>query len=69
MKSQQERTISVREREVVKLYALGMTYEQIGDLLFISDDTVRTHLNNVRRKCYGQPMRTVIYWFAMAGVI
>ena len=69
MKSPRKEIISVREREVVKLYALGKTYEQIADVLFISADTVRTHINNVRRKCYGKPMRTVIYWLRGAGAI
>jgi len=69
MNNDKDKTISLRELAVVKHYALGKTYGEIGDLLFISAATVRTHLDNVRRKCCRKPMRTVIYWFAKARVI
>ena len=39
-----------REREVLKLISLGMQNKQIGNKLFISEKTVKTHANHVFRK-------------------
>ena len=45
-------TYSLTEREMDGLYLLstGLTYEQIGDRLFISYGTVRKHVENIYRK-------------------
>jgi DNA-binding NarL/FixJ family response regulator len=42
--------LSPREREVLHLLATGMTGEQIADRLFISSETVRTHVRNAMDK-------------------
>ena len=39
-----------REREILTLLALGDTGEQIAEILVISPETVRTHLQHVREK-------------------
>jgi LuxR family maltose regulon positive regulatory protein len=39
-----------REREVLKMIALGMSNKQIGSKLYISEKTVKTHANHVFRK-------------------
>jgi NarL family two-component system response regulator LiaR len=39
--------LSRREIEVLRLVAHGMTNEQIGEKLFISEATVRTHVSNI----------------------
>ncbi|MFH0915605.1 MAG: LuxR C-terminal-related transcriptional regulator [bacterium] len=39
-----------REREVLKLIALGMSNKAIGAELFISEKTVKTHANHIFRK-------------------
>jgi LuxR family maltose regulon positive regulatory protein len=39
-----------REREVLKMVALGMSNKQIGSKLYISEKTVKTHANHVFRK-------------------
>ena len=39
-----------REVEVLSLYASGWTYEEIAEALIISENTVKTHLNNVYMK-------------------
>jgi PAS domain S-box-containing protein len=43
-------TLSNREREIVRLVALGGTSPEIGDQLQISHHTVRTHLRNSMKK-------------------
>lgn len=42
--------LSVRELEIFKLYATGKQRNEIGQLLFISDNTVKTHLKNLFTK-------------------
>lgn len=42
--------LSAREREVLALLADGRTGEQAAQLLFLSPETVRTHVRNAMRK-------------------
>ena len=44
------RALSAREREVVRLVALGWTGPEIADALGIAHDTVRTHVRNAMDK-------------------
>jgi len=39
-----------REREVVEMLAKGFVYKEIADKLFLSPDTVRTHIRNIYEK-------------------
>jgi DNA-binding NarL/FixJ family response regulator len=45
-----EQTLSLRERQILKLVAEGKTSEEIGDLLFISPRTVQNHRANIIKK-------------------
>jgi DNA-binding NarL/FixJ family response regulator len=49
--------LSAREREVLELMASPLTYREIGQRLFISEETVRTHAKSILGKL-GQPNRT-----------
>ncbi len=42
--------ISDREKEVLRLVAIGLTNKEIGDKLFISAHTVITHRKNISAK-------------------
>ena len=42
--------ISPREKDIIKLVSQGMKNKEIAQALFISDETVKKHLNNVYRK-------------------
>lgn len=42
--------LSLREREVLDHLAKGLRYKEIADALFISIDTVRTHIRNIYEK-------------------
>jgi DNA-binding CsgD family transcriptional regulator len=42
--------ISEREREVLALLATGHSNQEIADRMFISPNTVKTHLNNLYQK-------------------
>ena len=44
--------LSPREGEVLQLVAKGATNREIGDALFISENTVKTHLQNIMEKLH-----------------
>ncbi len=50
--SAQEDVLSPREGEVLQLVAQGATNKKIGDSLFISENTVKTHLRNIMEKLH-----------------
>ena len=45
-----EKSISAREREILVLVAQGFTNAEIGECLYITRLTVRTHLENIYAK-------------------
>ena len=42
--------LTSREKELLHLFAKGIRYKEIADQLFLSTDTVRTHIRNIYRK-------------------
>ncbi|MBI5470728.1 MAG: response regulator transcription factor [Ignavibacteriae bacterium] len=42
--------LSAREKEILTFLSKGFTYKEIGDQLFISDETVRSHLRRIYEK-------------------
>ncbi len=44
--------LSEREVNVLKLMIKGLSYNEIGEKLFISPNTVRTHVNNIYKKLH-----------------
>lgn len=49
--------LSSREMDVLKLMATPLTYREIGEKLYIGEETVRTHVKSILAKM-GQPNRT-----------
>lgn len=43
-------SLSQREQEIIQLLAKGYRYKEIAQRLFISEDTVRTHIRNIYGK-------------------
>lgn len=43
-------SLSFREQEIIQFLAQGFRYKEIGEKLFISEDTVRTHIRNIYGK-------------------
>lgn len=50
--SDSEYELSPREKEVLGLLADGYNYQEIGNSLFISVDTVRHHIRNIYKKLH-----------------
>jgi two-component system nitrate/nitrite response regulator NarL len=49
-RNDEQKTLSVREREVLRLLAGGGSYAEIGSALFLSPDTVRAHAQRAMTK-------------------
>lgn len=47
---QEQALLTEREREVLRLLAAGLANREIGERLYLSPDTVKTHLGNIYRK-------------------
>lgn len=57
--------LTLREKEVLRLVALGQTNQEISKELFVSIDTVRTHRNRIWQKLEIKNLAQAIK-FAMA---
>lgn len=42
--------LSEREKEILQLLSKGLRYKEIADKLFVSTETVRTHIRNIYQK-------------------
>lgn len=42
--------LSPREEDIMRAFALGKSYKEIADDLFVSPETVKTHIRNVYKK-------------------
>jgi predicted ATPase/DNA-binding CsgD family transcriptional regulator len=60
--------LSVREREIVALLAGGATDAQIGERLFLSVNTVRSHLERIRDKTGARRRAELIRYAIQAGI-
>lgn len=47
-----ESPLSAKEKEVVVALVDGLSYKQIADRMFISPETVRTHIKNIYKKLH-----------------
>lgn len=64
--------LSERELEIVRLSARGKSDQQIGELLCISDNTVRSHFKNILDKLRGAGVRNrreVLEWAQRKDVL
>ena len=59
--------LSPREKEILEHLAKGLRYKEIADTLFISTETVRTHLRNVYLKLHVRSATEALNMFAPRG--
>lgn len=62
------KTLSPREREVLRLVARGMTYRAVGEDLFIAERTVENHVRNILEKLRLNRRDELIRWAAKRGL-
>jgi DNA-binding NarL/FixJ family response regulator len=48
--TQTQKSLSKREREIMDLLAQGLTGEQVAERLFLSPETIKTHIRNAMAK-------------------
>ena len=60
--------LSDREREVLAYLARGLTNKEIGEALFIAENTVRNHLASVYEKTGATNARAAMVWAWRNGV-
>jgi DNA-binding NarL/FixJ family response regulator len=65
----QEMTLSERETEVVRCLADGSNSRQIGEKLFISPETVRTHRRNIMHKLHVKTTGELVHFCTEQGWI
>lgn len=61
--------LSKRELEITKLIAEGLNAEEIGERLFISSHTVRTHRKNILKKTDSKNTIQLVARTIAAGLI
>ncbi len=66
--SDQQKSLTRRETEVLKLIARGFSNQQIADILRISIDTVKTHLKNLFAKLTVSDRTQAAVWAATHDV-
>ncbi len=62
------RTLSAREREVLRLVARGLTYRTVGEQLYIAERTVENHVRNILEKLRLNRRDELIRWAAKRGL-
>ena len=60
--------LSAREREIVALLAAGATNAQIAERLFLSVNTVRSHLDRIRDKTGARRRTDLVRYAIHAGI-
>lgn len=61
--------LSEREREILKMVALGYTSTEIGERLHISGQTVNTHIRNIYHKIQVRNRAQAVSWAADKGLL
>jgi pimeloyl-ACP methyl ester carboxylesterase/DNA-binding CsgD family transcriptional regulator len=62
-------SLTARERDVVRLIALGFTDQQIAGELVVSTHTAHRHVANVRRKLGVNSRAAAVAWAAQHGLV
>ena len=61
--------LSNRERDILKLFAEGLTYQEIGEIRNISALTVRNAVSSVQKKLGFKTRQQMVIWAVRAGLV
>lgn len=61
--------LSVREKDVLRLIARGMTNHEIAQRLFISPHTVKNHVSHIYQKIGMDDRTKVALWAIRTGIV
>ena len=67
--SERLETLTDREREILKLFAEGLTYQEIGEIRNNSGLTVRNAVSAVQRKLGFRTRQQMVLWAVRAGLV
>ena len=62
-------TLTEREREILKLFAGGLSYQEIGEVREISALTVRNAVSGVQKKLGFKTRQQMVLWAVRAGLV
>ena len=62
-------TLTDREREILKLFAEGLTYQEIGEIRNNSALTVRNAVSGVQKKLGFQARHQMVVWAVRSGLV
>ena len=62
-------TLTERERQILKLFAEGLTYQEIGGIRNNSALTVRNAVSSVQRKLGFKTRQQMVIWAVRAGLV
>ena len=62
-------TLTEREREILKLFAGGLSYQEIGEVREISALTVRNAVSGVQKKLGFRTRQQMVVWAVRAGLV
>jgi DNA-binding NarL/FixJ family response regulator len=61
--------LTVREEEVLRLVTTGLSNKEIAALLFISDGTVKSHVEHILRKLGVSDRAQAAVWAVRNGLV
>lgn len=64
-----EKGLSKREFQVLKLLSLGYSNKEIGDKLFLSESTIKTHVSNLLLKLEARRRTEAVQLAKEAGIL
>ena len=62
-------TLTDREREILKLFAGGLSYQEIGEVREISALTVRNAVSGVQKKLGFRTRQQMVVWAVRIGLV
>ena len=67
--SEQLGTLTDREREILKMFAEGLTYQEIGEIRNNSALTVRNAVSGIQRKLGFKTRQQMVLWAVRTGLV